>query len=427
MNKINSILNEVLFRVKPTKQETSEVKNLLEKFLYKIKSNLSKSGLNAEIFIGGSFAKKTLIKKGIYDVDIFIRFDKKYEDDKLSELTKKLIHNFEGIIVLHGSRDYFKIKLNDNIFVEIVPVRKTQKPSEAKNITDFSHTHVKYINKKIKNQKILDEILIAKAFCHANNCYGAESYISGFSGYALELLIIHYKSFLKFIKAMTKVKDKLIIDIEKLHKNKNVVLMDLNSSKLQSPVVLIDPTYKQRNVLAALSYETFEKFKKACLDFIKNQSINSFEYKKIDVEKIKKTAINNGSEFILIEVSTDKQPGDIAGSKLLKFYKHLAEEINTLFKIKNQGFNYDKDKAAKYFFVVRKKKEIILNGPKADDKENVLKFRKKHKNTFVKKNKIYAREKIKVNLKQFVEEWKMKNRKKLDEMHVTNLEVIDYS
>jgi len=53
-------------------------------------------------------------------------------------------------------------------------------------------------------KKILDEIRIAKAFCYANNCYGAESYISGFSGYALELLVYHYKSFLKFIKSMVK-------------------------------------------------------------------------------------------------------------------------------------------------------------------------------------------------------------------------------
>jgi tRNA nucleotidyltransferase (CCA-adding enzyme) len=226
---------------------------------------------------------------------------------------------------------------------------------------------------------------------------------------------------------MIKVKDKLIIDIEKLHKNKNTVLMDLNSSKLQSPVILIDPTYKQRNVLAALSYETFEKFKKACLDFIKKPSINSFEYKKIDLDKIKKTAMSSGCEFILIEASTDKQPGDIAGSKLLKFYKHLGEEIGKLFKIKNQDFNYNKDKAAKYFFVVNKKKEIILNGPKADDKENVLKFRKKHKTIFTKAKKIYAKEKIKFSLKQFIDYWKIKNKKKLEEMHVINLQVVDYS
>lgn len=54
-----------------------------------------------------------------------------------------------------------------------------------------------------------DEIKIAKAFCHATGCYGAESYIKGFSGYALELLIYHYKSFQSFVKAMTKVNEKV--------------------------------------------------------------------------------------------------------------------------------------------------------------------------------------------------------------------------
>ena len=46
--------------------------------------------------------------------------------------------------------------------------------------------------------------------------------------------------------------------------------MDLNSSKLNSPIIPIDPTYKQRNVLAALSKETFEMFQKSCKEFLEN-------------------------------------------------------------------------------------------------------------------------------------------------------------
>ena len=63
------------------------------------------------------------------------------------------------------------------------------------------------MNKKVRSKKILDEIKIAKAFCHANNCYGAESYINGFSGYGLELLVYYYGGFLRFIKAVSKMKD----------------------------------------------------------------------------------------------------------------------------------------------------------------------------------------------------------------------------
>ena len=99
--------------------------------------------------------------------------------------------------------------------------------------------------------------------------------------------------------------------------------MDINSSKLQSPIILIDPTYKQRNVLAGLSDETFDRFKKVCKKFLKKPSMKSFEIEKTDLEKIKKDARNKKFEFIMLEGRTKKQEGDIAAKKLLKFYKHL--------------------------------------------------------------------------------------------------------
>ena len=76
-----------------------------------------------------------------------------------------------------------------------------------------------YVVQGIKNKSILDEIKIAKAFCYANNCYGAESYVQGFSGYALELLVYYYGGFINFLRAVSKEKannkEKIVIDIEK--------------------------------------------------------------------------------------------------------------------------------------------------------------------------------------------------------------------
>ncbi|MBD3252791.1 hypothetical protein GF386_03610, partial [Candidatus Pacearchaeota archaeon] len=54
-------------------------------------------------------------------------------------------------------------------------------------MTDLSYFHVNHILKKIKkNKNLSDEIRLAKKFAYSQNCYGAESYIHGFSGYALE-------------------------------------------------------------------------------------------------------------------------------------------------------------------------------------------------------------------------------------------------
>jgi tRNA nucleotidyltransferase (CCA-adding enzyme) len=303
-------------------------------------------------------------------------------------------------------------------------VKKVAKPKDAENITDLSYSHVKYIRKRVKTKKLLDEIRLAKVFCYANNFYGAESYINGFSGYALELLVYHYKGFLNFIRAMSKIENKTVIDTEKLHKNKQSVLMDLNSSKLISPLILIDPTYKQRNVAAALSEETFKNFQKVCRNFLAHPSIKAFEPKKIDFDKLKTDAKKKSFESILLEVKTDRQAGDIAGSKLLKFNRHLSEEIKRFFEIKKKEFDYNETKTAKYFFAVENKKEILVTGPSSRDKKNVAMFKKKHKKTFVKQGKVYAKEKIDFGLKEFIKKWQSRNSRRMKEMGIVELKSI---
>jgi tRNA nucleotidyltransferase (CCA-adding enzyme) len=420
--RIDLLLKEV--SINPSDQELEDLKKDLKIYMKKLNQNIKSQKIDAEVFIGGSFAKKTMIKKKSYDIDLFIRFNKKYKEKELPQLTKNLLKDVKNLVVLHGSRDYFRINITPNFFLEIIPVIKVKNPKNAKNITDLSYSHVKYINGKIKSKRILEEIKIAKAFCYANNYYGAESYIGGFSGYALELLIFYYGSFLKFIKIMSKTKEKIIIDIEKHFKNRSTVLMNLNSSKLKSPIILIDPTYKQRNALAALSDETFQNFKKTCNEFLKNPSLKFFTIKKTNLEKRKSNAERKKLGFILIKIKTTKQKGDIAGTKLLKFYRHLNFEISKYFEIKDKGFSYDEKQSADCFFVVKPKKEILFIGPILNDKKNVQKFKKKHKKTFTKSGRIYYKEKLELDIKKFTKKWKNEYKKKIRDMSINKLEIV---
>ena len=426
--KINLIFEKVLEKSKPSSSELKEINKSLENFKKKFKERLKSRKIDAEIFIGGSFAKKTMVKKGTYDIDIFLRFDKKYDSNEISNLAYQSLRGIKKLSVIHGSRDYFRIQSGRKLFFEIVPVIKINlhQKEKAENITDLSYAHVNYIRKKIKAKKYFDEITLAKVFCHANNCYGAESYIKGFSGYSLELLVYYYKSFLKFIRAVSKLKagEKLVIDIEKNFRNKQEILMNLNASKLSSPIILIDPTCKQRNALAALSEETFEAFRENCRKFLKNPTEKAFEIKKFDFEKIKTGALNKGFDFILLMAKTGKQGGDVAGSKLLKFYRHLKLEAEKFFRIKNSGFEYSGKKSSKFFLVAINKRKAIYVGPRLNDEVNVKKFKKRHKNIFSKSGRIYAEEKIKLNLNQFIKNWKKENLKKLKEMYLNELNVI---
>jgi tRNA nucleotidyltransferase (CCA-adding enzyme) len=327
---------------------------------------------------------------------------------------------------IHGSRDYFRIKASDMLVFEIVPVIKVKKPKDAYNITDLSYSHVKYINKKIKSKKIFDEVRLAKAFCYANAIYGAESHIKGFSGYSLELLIIYYKSFLNFLKKLSASKNKkIIIDIEKLYKNKNQILKDINESKLESPIILIDPTHKYRNVLAALSSETFNKFKKEAFKFLKNPSEKYFEVKTKNLEAMRREHRSRGYDSEILEIKTEKQEGAIAGSKLLKFFNYLSFEISKLFNIKEMNIDYGGRKSARIIFSAKRKKEIRINGPEKQDKENVQRFKEKHKETYLIGNRICCIKGIDCTLEDFLNNWIKNNKRTIEEMSISGIELAD--
>ena len=108
MNKVNLILKEVLVKINPSKEELNSIDKFLKNFINIFGKELKK--INAEVFVGGSFAKKTLIKKGLYDIDLFVRFDEKYKGKEISDLTEKIIKKIKFKATrIHGSRDYFKI------------------------------------------------------------------------------------------------------------------------------------------------------------------------------------------------------------------------------------------------------------------------------------------------------------------------------
>ena len=233
---MREVLEKEIGNIKPSHDEIKHIHDIVAKFLDLIKAKLKKA--NADIILGGSFAKDTLIKKNKYDIDFFIRFDyNKYYDNSyeisgilesiLNQVIKK-ISPMPKMERIHGSRDYFMINFSNasiKLSFEIIPVLNIKNSWQAVNVTDTSPLHVEYIKNNIRrNKKLANEIRLAKAFCYASKCYGAESHIKGFSGYSLELLTSHHGSFVNLIKSFSRcnLKEKIIIDPEKFYKKGDV-------------------------------------------------------------------------------------------------------------------------------------------------------------------------------------------------------------
>jgi len=421
MENINKILKKQSEKVNIDDKEFNKIKQVSDDFCKELKKRIKERKINAEVFVGGSLAKNTLVKtdENKYDVDIFVRFDKKYKEEEISDILKKLFWKKPKNI--HGSRDYFQI-IVDKIILEIIPVIKIKNPSQARNITDLSYFHVNYVLNHIKkNKKLSDEIRLAKAFAHGQDCYGAESYIKGFSGYAIELLIIYYGSFLNFIKSIAKNKsgEKIIIDSENHYKNKKDVLMEMNESKILSPVVLVDPTFKERNALSGLSNETFEKFKKSCIDFLSNPSHEFFIRKKVSDE------FKNYKNVKKISIKTSKQAGDIAGTKSKKFFSFLLNQISREFEIKKSGFEYDEDEnIAHAYLALDKKSDEIIKGPPIVRVEHLNGFKKVHPDAFIKNGFCYAKVSHEMSFNEFIKRLKDRDKKIIKEMGVSEMKEI---
>src|SRR3989344_831244 len=291
-------MEEVLKRIKPGKEETKNCKAVTDLFLKKLNSNLK----DAEAILGGSGAKDTWLS-GNHDIDIFVEFNlKKYStiSSELSEhLEKALKKTFRNkkIERVHGSRDYFQIDY-EGISFEIVPILKISKAEQSLNITDISPLHSRWVNEKAKGKK--DEIRLLKQFCKANNLYGAESYINGFSGYVLDILTAQYGSFEKVLKATQRWKEKDVVDPSKFYPTKELALFHINTSKLQSPLIVVDPVDKSRNAAAALSMEKFLLFKEKAKKYLQKPSPEFFEKEKITLASLQQKYKGKGTLVFVI-------------------------------------------------------------------------------------------------------------------------------
>ncbi|MFH0701581.1 MAG: CCA tRNA nucleotidyltransferase [Candidatus Woesearchaeota archaeon] len=396
-------MKEILKKIKPGTEERKKFESVTKLFLKKLNSTLK----DAAGIIGGSGAKDTWLS-GNHDVDIFVQFN--YEkfsskSEQLSDLLEKALKKTfpsSKIERLHGSRDYFQLRFEEIDF-EVIPILKVKKAADAKNITDLSPLHSIWIN--VHTGKLKDDIRLTKQFCKSNRVYGAESYIGGFSGYVLEILVAYYGSFQKLLQATQKWKEKEVIDPENYYPKKDA-LFHLNSSKQQSPLILIDPTDKNRNVAAALSLEKFLEFKRVTKEYLTKPSERFFQKEVIIKEHLEQESQKNKLKLVFLDVQPLLGKEDVVGAQLVKGFEFIKKELQK-FGVRKSAWEWDKKQKAVFYFMLEKERlpdfEVRM-GPPLTLKEHVAHFKKEHKNTFEEKGKVYA--KIKVEhpwLKDFLE------------------------
>ncbi len=393
---LSSILKKVLCLIKPTKKEIEEEKAAAAELVKKLKSAVPKEG---EVVVAGSIAKSTFLTES-RDVDLFILLPKTIKKNEFENVVKNAVNaafpsaRYE---LKYAEHPYARVYLGSKR-IDVVPAYNIKNSEELMSAVDRSILHTHFILKKLKKRRV-DDVLLLKKFLKANDLYGAEIKVSGFSGYLCELLVLRYGSFVKTMRAITKWKPPVFIDIKKYY-GKNLKKGIKNEKceilkRFRAPLIVIDPVDKERNVAAAVSEANLKKLCIIAKRFLRKPSANFFLRKPLNFEqKLAKLGRKKGALFV-ISMAKPRIVDDILWGQLKRLRNSFVNylRIND-FKVCECIIEEDKKKV--YLLVVIKQgllpEKKIVKGPLISMKNNAEKFRKAHKGekVFLKNRRLFA-------------------------------------
>lgn len=315
------VINHVISDISPSKLERDKSSLVASSVSMRLNESIRQLGVKAVVSVCGSYAKGTFLR-GSHDIDFFIRFNSESDTVLLRDVVLSVFPNADAV---KGSRDYFKVFF-DGFTLEFIPVLLIDKPMLALNSMDASFFHVGYVNSRI-NDSLRSEVLLLKQFLKAAGVYGAESYIRGFSGYIVELLIIHFKGFINFLKFLDSNPIDLFIDDEKFYDSPSKAFSALRIDSNLTPVVIVDPMMPTRNAAAGLSRDSFSKFILQARLFLKKPSKSFFVVKERSVDSLVNLSRERGHSLYTHKFVVSGNI-DVFFSKLGKALGKVADVLN---------------------------------------------------------------------------------------------------
>ncbi|MEK6941978.1 MAG: hypothetical protein AABW85_03925, partial [archaeon] len=223
------------------------------------------------------------------------------------------------------------------------------------------------------------EVRLLRQFLKGIKAYGAELKTESVPGYVTELLVIKYGSFENTLNAMAKWEEKETIDLENQLTKQEAV------KKFNSPLIVIDPVDKNRNVAAALSINQFARMIAASRAYIKKPSINFFFGKKTKALTAKQVKnFLTKEEPIIVETGYPKALPDIMWGQIKRLAKQLTATLEKEdFSVQRHSEWTDEKKTIILVFDLKSnilEKAKKRTGPQVFDEKNSEKFLSHHKN-----------------------------------------------
>lgn len=262
-DEVAAVLADAYDRVTPTAEERTALATTTEELIVRAETAIEDLPVEADVLHVGSTARETY-RAGDRDIDLFVRFPPSLDRSKLTAYGLTVGHE----TLPEGREEYAEhpyVKGEYNGFdVDIVPCYDVASPQDIRSAVDRTPFHDQYLSERI-DDATADEVRLAKGFCSGIGVYGSDLKTQGFSGYLVELLVVHYGSFRDLLAAGAEWTPPVTLDPES-HGRRS----------FDDSLIVIDPTDPHRNVAAVLSDESFTRFQHHARAFLAAPSLSFF-------------------------------------------------------------------------------------------------------------------------------------------------------
>jgi len=317
---LGEVKTKAIMRLIPTGMDRKAVERAVEVVKERVTAAAERAGVQVRVEVEGSVAKDTWIGTD-RDVDVFIIFPRGTTKDALKGIGIELAKAGSGGTwkLAYAEHPYVEASV-EGCVVDIVPSVEAAEGDTLTTTVDRTPLHTNYI-KRVLNGKGKDEVRMLKQFMKGIEVYGAELRIGGFSGYLCELLVVKFRTLEGAITAAAGWGERAVVDVMGHYEG------DLALEAFDSPLVVIDPVDRRRNVAAAVTDKSYSSFVSACRRFIKDPSIDFFfhEHKVPTEEELLEAIRDGGSDYMAVVTGCPRVPSDILWGEVKRSLSKIAK------------------------------------------------------------------------------------------------------
>lgn len=342
----------------PNRHEEEKTKKVADMLLGRVKAKASEHPEVVSVELGGSYAKGTWLRNQM-DFDIFIKIKPETEGRRFEEIGREIgfasMKNLKPR-VRYSEHPYVEAEIG-GLKVNVVPCYDVE-VGQWKSAADRSSFHTKFIQENFDGAK-KNEVRLLKKFLKGVGIYGAEIAKEGFGGYAAEVLVHNYGTFLGVLQAASSFSQGQIVGSP--------------TKKFETPLVLIDPIDSNRNLGTAISAQNVARFILAARAFLKKESVLFFEGRKLVANP------TNLKNIIVVKFNYKWRSPDIIWGQAKRGATSLAGQLELGgFEVIRKAAVADEESEAAMIFLLRLpqiEKFVIKNGPeiyRSADSENFV-------------------------------------------------------